>query len=74
MTSAVPLTDAQLGRLRDNLKKSLKAEPVLDARTNPDVLGGLVVQVGDRVYDSSVRTRLETLRTHLMASGSHGRA
>lgn len=72
VTSAVPLTDAQAGRLRDSLARSLNAEPVIDARTNPDILGGLVVQVGDRVYDSSVRTRLETLRNHLMASGSYG--
>ena len=42
--------------------------------TDPDLLGGLVVQVGDRVYDSSVRTRLNTLRNHLMASGSYGSA
>lgn len=74
VTSAVPLSDTQLGRLRETLATSLQAEPVIDARTNPDVLGGLVVQVGDRVYDSSVRTRLETLRTHLMASGSYGSA
>lgn len=74
VTSAVPLSDTQLGRLRDTLAASLKADPVIDARANPDVLGGLVVQVGDRVYDSSVRTRLETLRTHLMASGSYGSA
>ena len=49
-------------------------ELVLEARTDPDLLGGLVVQVGDRVYDSSVRTRLDSLRTHLLASGTYGSA
>jgi F-type H+-transporting ATPase subunit delta len=74
VTSAVPLSDGQLSRLKQTLTGQLNAEPVLDARTDPDVLGGLVVQVGDRVYDSSVRTRLDSLRTHLLASGTHGSA
>ena len=74
VTSAVPLTDDQLSKLKTTLTGRLDAEPVLDARTDPDLLGGLVVQVGDRVYDSSVRTRLDSLRTHLMASGSYGSA
>jgi F-type H+-transporting ATPase subunit delta len=72
VTSAVPLSDAQLGELKSALAGNLKAEPVLRTRTDPDLLGGLVVQVGDRVYDTSVRTRLDTLRSHLMTSGSHG--
>lgn len=74
VTSAVTLTDDQLSKLKTTLTGRLDAEPVLDARTDPDLLGGLVVQVGDRVYDSSVRTRLDSLRTHLMASGSYGSA
>jgi F-type H+-transporting ATPase subunit delta len=72
VTSAVPLSDAQLDSLKATLADNLKAAPVLNARTNPDLLGGLVVQVGDRVYDTSVRTRLDTLRSHLMTSGTHG--
>lgn len=74
VTSAVPLSDDQLTKLKTTLADRLRAEPVLDARADPDLLGGLVVQVGDRVYDSSVRTRLNSLRTHLMASGSYGSA
>lgn len=72
VTSAVPLTDPQLDTLKATLADNLKAEPVIRTRTNPDLLGGLVVQVGDLVYDTSVRTRLDTLRSHLMTSGTHG--
>jgi F-type H+-transporting ATPase subunit delta len=72
VASAVPLSDAQQARLKNTLSAALGSDPVIDLRTDPDLLGGLVVHVGDRVYDTSVRTRLETLRTHLMASGSHG--
>jgi F-type H+-transporting ATPase subunit delta len=74
VTSATPLADNQVADLTKSLSDILKAKPVLDARVNPDLLGGLVVQVGDKVFDTSVRTRLDTLRTHLMASGTHGNA
>jgi F-type H+-transporting ATPase subunit delta len=68
VTSAVELSDAQKAALAANLKKLLgDQEPVLDVRVNPDLLGGLVVQVGDQVIDTSVRSRLQSLRTLLLA-------
>ena len=65
------LTDEQIVALKQTLSEQLNAQPILDIWVNPDLLGGLVVQVGDKVYDTSVRSRLENLRTHLMASGTH---
>jgi F0F1-type ATP synthase delta subunit len=49
----------------------LKAEPVLRVREDPDLLGGMVVRVGAKVFDGSVRSRLETLRNQLLSRGSH---
>ena len=73
VTAAAALTDDQRTRLTANLKALLKQDPVLDVRVDPDLLGGLVVQVGDSVVDTSVRTRLQTLRTLLLdKGGSHG--
>ena len=69
--SAAELNESQLESLRSTLATTLKQEPILDVKVDPELLGGLVVQIGDRVYDTSVRSRLETLRTHLMTSGSH---
>jgi F-type H+-transporting ATPase subunit delta len=69
--TASPLNDAQLESLRSTLATTLKQEPILAVTVEPELLGGLVVQIGDRVYDTSVKSRLETLRTHLMTSGSH---
>jgi F-type H+-transporting ATPase subunit delta len=75
--SAVPLTDEQQDRLRQQLQGQLRRETVLEPAVDPDLLGGLVVQVGDQVYDTSVRTRLETVRNQLLARSSyeiqHGR-
>jgi F-type H+-transporting ATPase subunit delta len=70
--TAKPLDDGQKGELTATLAGKLNKEPVLTVRVEPQLLGGLIVQVGDRVYDSSVRTRLDTLRNTLMASSSHG--
>ena len=72
VVSATDLSEQQSEQLKTTLKQSLKVEPVLEMRTDPEILGGLIVQVGDRVYDSSVRSRLNNLRTHLMTSGTHG--
>jgi len=38
---------------------------------DPELLGGLIVQVGDKVYDTSVRTRLDALRTQLISRGTN---
>jgi F-type H+-transporting ATPase subunit delta len=70
--SAAALTDAQTGELKATLAGKLNKEPVLNVRVEPELLGGLIVQVGDRVYDTSVRTRLDNLRNTLLASSSHG--
>jgi F-type H+-transporting ATPase subunit delta len=69
--SAVPLTDAQQAALRDRLASSLGATPVLTLEVDPGLIGGLVVQVGDDVYDASVRNRLEQLRHRLTEGKTH---
>jgi F-type H+-transporting ATPase subunit delta len=70
VTAAAKLTNAQRDSLAETLSNILKQEPVLDVRVDPDLLGGMVVQVGDRVIDTSVRTRLQTIRTLLLDKGS----
>lgn len=66
--SAVPLDDAQRGALHDRLARLAGAEPVAVYEVDPSLIGGLVVQVGDDVYDASVRTRLDQLRRQVVAS------
>jgi len=62
VTSARPLTDAQVTELKRVLKARLGRDPLLDARVDPGLLGGLVVKVGSRMIDSSLRTKLNGLR------------
>ncbi len=69
--SAVPLTEAQADALRGRLAKTVGGTPVLKQEVDPALIGGLVVQVGDDVYDASVRNRLEQLRQRLIEGKTH---
>jgi len=62
ITSARPLADAELAAIKSALKARLGREPRLDAKVDPALLGGLVVKVGSRMIDSSLRTKLTGLR------------
>jgi len=62
VTSAHPLSAAQTAELKSALKAGLGREPRLDTRVDPTLLGGLVVQVGSRMIDSSIRTKLAGIR------------
>jgi F-type H+-transporting ATPase subunit delta len=69
--SAAPLPEDQQERLRQELRAAFRLEPVLETRVDPDLIGGLVVKVGDWQYDGSVRTRLQAIRNHLIERSSH---
>ncbi len=60
ITSALPLTDAELKKV----KKSLNADSV-EVNVNPDILGGLIVRVGDQVVDNSVASQMSGLASSL---------
>ena len=69
--TAVPLPDDQRARLQQQLHETFHLEPVLETRVDPDLLGGMVVRVGDWLYDASVRTQIENLRNQLIARSSY---
>ncbi len=69
--SAVELPADQRGRLVEELRQTFQVESVLHTEVDPELLGGLVVRVGDWVYDGSVRRQLETIRSELIARSSH---
>jgi F-type H+-transporting ATPase subunit delta len=70
--SAVPLTDEERGRLIADVKSLGQLEPVLDETVDPDILGGLIIRVHDWVYDASVRSRIQAVRSQLIERSSHG--
>jgi F-type H+-transporting ATPase subunit delta len=62
VTSARPLGDGEMTELKSILKSKLGREPRIETKVDPSLLGGLVVKVGSRMIDSSLRTKLNGLR------------
>ena len=62
ITSARSLSAAETEELKRVLKETLGREPKLTAHVDPKLLGGLVLRVGSRMIDSSLRTKLNLLR------------
>ena len=69
--SAEPLSESELATITQRLTAGFDFEPVVIPETDPSLIGGLVVQVGDTVYDSSLRTRLKGLRGRLKERFAH---
>ena len=68
-TSAAPLTDLEVKALTARLEQMTGGRIALETDVDASLLGGLIVRVGDRLIDGSVRGRLERLRNQL-ASGA----
>jgi len=62
VTSARPLSENEATELRAILKSKLSREIKLETKVDPSLLGGLIVKVGSRMIDSSLRTKLEGMR------------
>jgi F-type H+-transporting ATPase subunit delta len=53
--------------IAEGLRQALKKDVIPSYRVDPEILGGVVVRVGDRVFDGSVRRQATKLRRHLLA-------
>ena len=66
-TSAAPLSPDEVQALTARMEELTGGRVELDLRTDPSLLGGLVVRIGHRLIDGSVRGRLERLRNQLVS-------
>jgi len=69
VVSASKLSDTQVKALGSQLKKAIGSEVTIDTSVDPELLGGLVVKVGSRMIDSSLRTKLQQLRLAMIGVG-----
>ena len=69
VTSARPLHDDIVRRLAETLSRSLDKEVILHNKTDPGILGGIVVRVEDWIMDGSLRGQIEKLREQLLGVG-----
>lgn len=73
-TSAVELGPEQRQRVAEAAARMSGRNPVMAFRIDPEILGGLIVQIGDLRYDNSVRRQLREARGRLMERGEKGLA
>ena len=70
VTSASPLSDAHVGALKEALKGVTGGRQVeVTAKVDPSIIGGLVVKLGSRMVDGSLRTKLNAIRTRMKEVG-----
>jgi len=70
ITSAVALDPATTQSLGETIGERAGRKVTLAANVDPDILGGIVVRVGNSILDASIRTRLEQLRRHVAQGAS----
>lgn len=65
VTSAVELDERTVSQIGDRIAEQTGRKVDLTARVEPDILGGIIVRVGNSVLDASIRHRLDKLRRHV---------
>jgi F-type H+-transporting ATPase subunit delta len=62
VTLAEPPTDAHLAAIKDTLNAVTKKDVQVDVNVDPSIIGGLIVKLGSRMVDSSLRTKLNAIK------------
>jgi F-type H+-transporting ATPase subunit delta len=71
VVSVTPLDDAALGRVREKIASAFSFDPIIENVTDPKLLGGLVIRVNNKVYDGSLRSRLNQLAKRMQQGSLH---
>jgi F-type H+-transporting ATPase subunit delta len=71
VATATPLDSSLKDKITERLAAMLGGEPQLELVTRPELIGGIVLQVGDTVYDGSVATQLTRAREQMIRRSIH---
>lgn len=69
VTSAEPLSTEQIKAVKSALKEAIGKDALLDENVDPTLIGGLIVQVGSRMIDTSLRTKLDAMKYAMKEAG-----
>jgi F-type H+-transporting ATPase subunit delta len=69
VTVAEPLSDARLNEIKSALKSVTGKDVVVDVKVDPAIIGGLIVKLGSRMIDSSLRTKLNAIKHAMKEAG-----
>jgi F-type H+-transporting ATPase subunit delta len=71
VASATDLGDELRLELTESVRRMLGGTPELEAEVRPELVGGMMMRVGDTVYDGSIATRLERIRQQMIERSVH---
>ncbi|MGL6194349.1 MAG: ATP synthase F1 subunit delta [Thermoguttaceae bacterium] len=71
ITTAVEMDSETRNSLAVSLKKLIGGEPIFQTQVDPEVIGGIIVRVGDTIYDASLLTQLKTVRQQMIDRSAH---
>jgi F-type H+-transporting ATPase subunit delta len=69
VTAARPLSEIQLGALHEQLRRSIGSRVSVDIRVDPGLIGGMIVKVGSRLVDGSLKSKLQRLQLAMKSVG-----
>ena len=71
VTTATAIDEATKLRLVNSLRPLVNGEPVLSVKTDPSIIGGVIVRVGDVIYDASIATQLHSALQDMINRSAH---
>lgn len=71
VATASPLSDDLKRQLTESIRSMFGRTPILDVQVRPELIGGIMMRVGDTVYDGSIATRLEQFRQQMIDRSVH---
>ena len=71
VTTATPIDAPLLVKIAERLRSRLGAQPIVTQAIDPTLIGGIVVRVGDTVYDGSIANQLEDIRQQMIDRSAH---
>jgi len=69
VSTAQPLTDAQRASLDASLRRAVGVKVAVETKVEPELLGGMIVRIGSRMFDSSLRSKLQRLQLAMKGTG-----
>jgi F-type H+-transporting ATPase subunit delta len=69
VTTAQPLSDAQLEALNEQLRRTIGRRVVIDVKVDPRLIGGMIVKYGSRMIDGSIESKLRRLQLAMKGVG-----
>ena len=68
LLSSKKLTNSELEKIKNELSKDFKSNIKIDYQYNPDLIAGLIIQVGSVMVDSSIKSKLKQLEKSMIES------